>query len=133
MQDALSLDAPVRWRWLRKLGWRVRACAPSRVEAVLSVLYEALLIFSFPDFNLWPLAWVALVPLLIAVVREKPRGGRAFILGWITGVLFFYGSCYWLTHAMVRYGRIPSWVAFLILVPGPLVVGIFTSICSLLM
>ena len=132
MQEALSLDARVRWRWLRKLGARVRACAPTRVEALLSVLSAALLIFSFPDFDLWPLAWVALVPLLLAVARN-PQRGRAFLLGWLMGTLFFYGSCYWLTHAAVRYGGIPSWVAFLLLVPGALIVGLFPGLCAWLL
>jgi apolipoprotein N-acyltransferase len=132
MQEALSLDAPVRWRWLRKLGERVRACAPTRVEAALSALSAALLIFSFPDFNLWPLAWVALVPLLLAIAR-RPQSGRAFLLGWLMGTLYFYGSCYWLTHAMVRYGGIPSWVAFLLLMPGALIVGLFPGLCAWLL
>ena len=132
MQEALSLDAPVRWRWLKRLRECVRAAAPTRAEAALSVLSASLLILSFPDFNLWPLAWVALVPLFAAIAR-RPQQGRAFLLGWITGVLFFYGSCYWLTHAMIRYGRIPSWVAFLVLVPGPLIVGLFPALCSLML
>lgn len=132
MQEALSLDAPVRWRWLRKMRERVRACAPTRIEMALSALSAALLIFSFPDFNLWPLAWVGLVPLLLAIAR-RPQSGRAFLLGWLMGTLFFYGSCYWLTHAMVRYGGIPSWVAFLLLVPGALIVGLFPGLCAWLL
>ncbi|MBD0325796.1 MAG: apolipoprotein N-acyltransferase, partial [Pyrinomonadaceae bacterium] len=110
----------------------VGACAPTRVEAALSILSAALLIFSFPDFNFWPLAWVALVPLFAAIAR-RPQQGRAFLLGWITGVLFFYGSCYWLTHAMIRYGRIPAWVAFLVLVPGAIILGLFPALCSLVL
>ncbi len=132
MQEALSLEAPVRWRWLKRLRERVRASAPTRVETGLSVLSAALLVCSFPDVNLWPLAWVALVPLL-AAIAQRPQQGRAFLLGWLAGALFFYGSCYWLTHAMIRYGRIPSWVAFLVLVPGPLVVGLFPALCSLML
>ncbi|HEX8495475.1 MAG TPA: apolipoprotein N-acyltransferase [Pyrinomonadaceae bacterium] len=132
MQEALSLDAPVRWRWLKKLGERARACAPTRVEAALSALSALLLIFSFPDFNLWPLAWVALVPLFLAIARNPGRG-RAFLTGWLMGTLFFYGSCYWLTHAAVRYGGIPSWIAFLLLVPGALIVGLFPGLCAWLL
>jgi apolipoprotein N-acyltransferase len=131
MEDALSLDARVRWRRLKRLGERVRACAPTRTEAALSALSAALLVFSFPDFNLWPLAWVALVPLLISVAR-RPQAGRAFLLGWLMGTLFFYCSCYWLTHALVRYGGIPKLVAFLLLAPGALIIGIFPGLCALL-
>lgn len=132
MEAALSLDAPVRWRRLKRLFERVRACAPTRVEAGLSILSAALLIFSFPDFNLWPLAWVALVPVFAAVAR-RPQRGRAFLLGWLMGTLFFYGSCYWLTHAMIRYGDIPAWVAYLVLIPGPLIAGLFPGLCLLLL
>src|SRR5215210_6275425 len=132
MDDAVALNAPIResaWTRLRK---RVRAAAPARVETALAVLSAALLIFSFPDFNLWPLAWVALVPLLMAVAR-RPQRGRAFLLGWLMGTLFFYGSCYWLTHAMIRYGDIPVWAAYLLLVPAPLIVGLFPGCCALLL
>jgi apolipoprotein N-acyltransferase len=132
MEDVLTLDAPVRLRRLKKLLAGARSCAPTRAEAALSILSAALLVCSFPDFNLWPLAWVALVPLLIAIARGAQQG-RAFLSGWLMGTLFFYGSCYWLTHAMVRYGGIPSWVAFLLLVPGPLIAGLFPGLCALLL
>ncbi len=130
MDDAVLLDAPIRERRLTRLRKRVRACAPTRVETALAVLSAALLVFSFPDFNLWPLAWVGLVPLFLAVAR-RPRSGSSFLLGWITGALFFYGSCYWLTHAMIRYGGIPVWLAFLLLIPGPVIAGLFPALCSM--
>jgi apolipoprotein N-acyltransferase len=98
----------------------------------LAVASAGLLVFSFPDFNLWPLAWVGLVPLILAVAR-KPRGPQAFLLGWTTGTLFFYGSCYWLTHAMVHYGGIPRWLAYLLLVPAPLLTGLFPALWALLL
>lgn len=127
MDDAVSLDAPVRGRLLPRLYRRVRAAAPARVEVALAAASAALLILSFPDFNLWPLAWVGLVPLFLAVARAPGRG-RAFLLGWVTGTLFFYGSCYWLTYAMIRYGGIPSWIAYLLLIPGALIVGLFPAL-----
>jgi apolipoprotein N-acyltransferase len=130
MADAVLLDAPIRKRPLTRLRKRIRACAPTRVECALAVLSAALLVFSFPDLNLWPLAWVGLVPLFTAVA-QRPGRGSSFLLGWITGALFFYGSCYWLTHAMIRYGGIPQWVAFLLLVPGPVIAGLFPALCSL--
>src|SRR5947209_16859278 len=130
MDEALKLDAPNVERRLLRVRRRVRACAPTRVEIMLAISSSALLILSFPDFNLWPLAWVGLVPLLLAVAR-KPQRGRAFLLGWMTGALFFYGSCYWLTYAMIRYGGIPRWVAFLLLVPGPVIAGLFPAACCM--
>jgi apolipoprotein N-acyltransferase len=133
MDDAaVSVKAQVReGRWTR-LRKRVRACAPTPVEAALAVLSAVLLVLSFPDFELWPLAWVALAPLFLAIA-SRPQRGRAFLLGWITGTLFFYGSCYWLTYAMIRYGGIPRGVAYLLIIPPTMIAGLFPAICSTLL
>ncbi|MDT4897306.1 MAG: apolipoprotein N-acyltransferase [Acidobacteriota bacterium] len=130
MDDAVAINAPIRERAWTRLRKRVRASAPARVETALAVLSGALLVFSFPDFNLWPLAWVGLVPLFLAIAR-RPGRGRAFLLGWMTGTLFFYGSCYWLTHAMIRYGGIPAWIAFILIIPPTVIAGLFPAICSM--
>ena len=90
-----------------------------------------LLILSFPNFELYPLAWIALVPLLVAIAR-RPAPLRAFILGWAVGAAFFYGTCYWLTYSMIHYGGLPTVLAYLLLVPPTLVVGIFHGIFALL-
>ena len=54
------------------------------------------LILSFPNFNLWFLAWIGFVPLLCAIDGKKPI--EAFALSYLTGVLFFLGTVYWLVH-----------------------------------
>jgi apolipoprotein N-acyltransferase len=132
MDDAVTVNAPVRERAWTRLRARARASAPTRVEAALAVLSAALLVLSFPDFELWPLAWVGLVPLFLAIA-QRPRRGRAFLLGWITGTLFFYGSCYWLTHAMIRYGDIPAWAAYLLIIPPTVIAGLFPALCSMVL
>ncbi|HMF57847.1 MAG TPA: apolipoprotein N-acyltransferase [Pyrinomonadaceae bacterium] len=116
----------------RDLKTKAIAIAPTRAEVLLSVLSAALLILAFPDFNLWPLAWVGFVPLLVAVARSRNQW-RAFIFGWLTGTVFFYGSCYWVTHALIRYGGIPAWVAYPLLLPATVVVGLFPAISCLLL
>ncbi|HKR14105.1 MAG TPA: apolipoprotein N-acyltransferase [Pyrinomonadaceae bacterium] len=90
-----------------------------------------LLIFSFPNFELWFLAWVALVPLLVAIVR-RPSPLRAFILGWTAGTVFFYISCYWLTYSMIHYGGLSTVVAYVLLMPAAVVVGIFPGLAMML-
>jgi apolipoprotein N-acyltransferase len=132
MDDALSLDVPARERLRTRLRRRARACVPTRIEVGLSVLSAALLVLSFPDFNLWPLAWVGLVPLFVAVAR-RPQRGSSFLLGWMTGTLFFYGSCYWATFSAIRYGHIPTFIAYLLLVPITLVIGLFSGVCCMLL
>ncbi len=92
-------------------------------------LAGVLLILSFPDFELWPLAWIGLAPLFAVIVR-RPQPIRAFFLGWLFGGVFFYGSCYWLTYSMIHFGGIPRVAAYALLIPAALVVGIFPALCA---
>jgi len=105
---------------------------PTRVEWAAAAAMAILLILSFPDFDFSFLAWIALVPLLWVIVR-KPSPRRAFLLGWTAGTVFFYGSCYWLTYSMIHYGGLPRVVAYLLLLPGALVVGIFPGLFALVL
>jgi apolipoprotein N-acyltransferase len=108
-----------------------RADRPTPLEIGFAALSALLLILAFPDFNFYFLAWLALAPLLLAIARQ-PRATKAFLLGWTCGTIFFYGSCYWLTHSMIHYGGIPPALAFLLLIPGALIVGVFPALFAAL-
>lgn len=62
----------------------------------LCLLSAFLLILSFPNFNLWVFAWFGFVPLFFAI-KDKPKG-KAFLLSYLTGVIFWLGIIYWLIH-----------------------------------
>ena len=55
---------------------------------ILATLSALLLFLSFPNLNLFPCAWVAIVPLFIALMRTTDRKS-AFWIGYLTGFLFF--------------------------------------------
>ena len=63
---------------------------------LLCFLSGILLVLSFPPFNLTIFVWVGLVPLLIAIEGLKPK--NAFILSYLTGIVFFWGLLHWLIH-----------------------------------
>ena len=71
--------------------------------ACLAILSGVLQILLFPKFSLSWVSWVALVPLLIALFRET-SWKRALLLGWIFGVIFFSGCCYWILDVLQGYG-----------------------------
>jgi apolipoprotein N-acyltransferase len=115
-------------RAARVSGW-LSSSAPSLGNCVVVTVSAALLILSFPNFDLPILAWLAFVPVFLLVVRH-PQMGRAFFLGWIFGTVFFYGSCYWLTYSMINFGGISGWLSFLLLLPGAALLGIFPALFS---
>ena len=57
---------------------------------MLAALSVILLFLSFPNANLFPLAWVALVPFFLAL-RQTANRKLTFWLGYLTGFLFFGG------------------------------------------
>ena len=75
---------------------------PGWKNAFMALASAILLILAFPDFDYWFLAWFALVPLMWAVEREKESTSRSFVLGWIFGTAFFFGTWCWLSYAPIK-------------------------------
>lgn len=108
--------------------------SPLPRAAALAVLTGALLFLSFPTWELYPLAWIAFVPLFFAI--QKQTLSRAFFLGWIAGLVYFAGTLSWVTISMHNYGKIPwtiSYLIMLLLVAYLAVyVGVFTGVLTYL-
>jgi apolipoprotein N-acyltransferase len=91
-----------------------------------------LLVFAFPDFDFWYLAYIALIPFFYALEQEKKSKRKSFILGWIWGTTFFFGSCWWLTVPMIETGGIPSPIAYLIVFIVTAIAGLFPALFGLI-
>jgi len=76
-----------------------------------SVLSGVLLFFCFPQLGWHFLVWVAIVPLLLAVLAE-PRPKRGFWLGYVCGVIFFASSCQWFVDVMEMHGGLTPVLAW---------------------
>ena len=104
----------------------------------LALLSGVLLALSFPKFGHPAFAWIALVPLLIALAgwRRAPKAGarvrngadelgligaegqgatpqRAFRLGLISGIVYFVGTTYWTGEVLQQFGGVPMALALL--------------------
>lgn len=94
----------------------------------LALASGALTALSFPHWNLWPLAWVGLVPLMLELRGLKPR--EAALSGWAAGAIHFGILLYWLTDTMKFYGRLPLLVAVGVMVLLVLYLATFWALFS---
>jgi apolipoprotein N-acyltransferase len=86
----------------------------SRRPRLLAALSGVLLALSFPRFGHGAVAWVALLPLLLALREAAP--GRAFRLGYLTGFVASLGLLYWTALVVVQYGGLARPVATAVMV-----------------
>lgn len=98
---------------------------------ILSALVSGVLLcVALPGTGgLWPLLFVALVPLLLALWSVRPR--QAVLLGLVTGLVFYLSLLYWVVIALDRYGHLPwfiSWAALFLLA---LVLSLFMVVFAL--
>jgi apolipoprotein N-acyltransferase len=70
----------------------------------LAFLTSVLLILALPPYDLWPLAWVALVPLLLAVSRSSAREAAA--IGCFCGTSTNYLAFYWVLELMHQFSKL---------------------------
>ncbi|MBK9308448.1 MAG: apolipoprotein N-acyltransferase [Nitrospira sp.] len=87
-----------------------------------------LLPLCFPKFDLGLLAWVALIPLHLALDQcSKPR---AFWIGWLSGVIGFTGLMAWVVTAMTTYGKVPEPISYAILLLLTTYLGLYVGLYS---
>ena len=127
------------------LGIHRTAWGLTLVSAVLQVVI-------FPLPGLYGLAWVAVAPLLVAILRARAPetlqlqlqlNGQArllpatpwqgFVLGYVCGILWFAGVCYWVFDTMHRYGGLPIPAALLALILFCMYVGLYHGMFGLLL
>jgi apolipoprotein N-acyltransferase len=114
---------------------------------LLVLLSAALQILIFPRPNLYMFCWIAVAPLLIAVLRarvpdtlqlpDSPKllpatPGQGFLLGYLCGVLWYAGSCYWIFSVMHQYGGVDTLSAIGILILFSLYLALYHGVFGLL-
>ncbi len=105
---------------------------PALSNILWAINSAILLVLAFPDFDFWYLAYVALIPLFYAIEQEKNSKRKSFVLGWIWGTTFFFGSCWWLTVPMIETGGLPTPIAYLLVLIVTAVAGLFPALFGLI-
>jgi len=113
MDLAAARESPLAWRVMVSRGG-------------LAALSGVLLALSFPRFDLAPLAFVALIPLLVGLDGVPALQGT--YLGIIAGAVFSLMSIPWVVHTMTAYGGLPLPVGVLLLVVLSLYLGLYVGV-----
>jgi apolipoprotein N-acyltransferase len=89
-----------------------------------------LIALAFPVFDLNFLAWVAFVPLLLSLWGKS--GKESFTLGYVFGIVYFFGTLYWIYHSINYYGGVsfPASVSVVLLLC--LYLGLYPALFSYL-
>ncbi len=115
---------------------------------VLALLSGGLQVLVFPKFNLFFLCWMALVPLLYALLRGPGGEGavvdsegrslrpftlwQGFLLGWASGIVWYFGTCYWVYGVMTSFGGLPLIAVIPIMIAAALAYGLHHAVFGLL-
>jgi len=118
-------------------------------SAWLLVVFSSILqVLIFPLAGLYVLSWVAFAPLIVALLRARPAGvletdgsvdlqaakpGQAFLLAYISGILWYAGTCYWIYNTMHEHGGLSVPFALLALFLFCLYLGLYHGLFGLLL
>lgn len=95
-----------------------------------AILSGVMLFLSFPKIDLYLFAWVALIPLLVFLYGKDKK--TAFIAGFSFGIIYFFGTTYWIYYPLNKYGSIPLVPSLLIVLLLSLYLSLYTALFSVL-
>lgn len=114
----------------------------SRGAWVLAAASGGLQSLIYPLPSLAFLCWVALAPLLLAILRgRESEGGEArpvsagqgFLLAYVGGVIWSFATTYWIYHVMHIYGGLNGSISFGVLVLFCFALGLVWGVFGLLL
>ena len=117
---------------------------------IFACLSGVLQVLIFPNFSIYLLGWVALAPLIYAILKCREQdvmmvladGGQflapatawqGFLLGYVSGIIWYLGSCYWVYHVMHLYGGLGVVTSAILLVLFALYLGLYHGLFGLLL
>ena len=98
---------------------------------ILSIISGVLFALAFPTTSFGWLAFVALAPLLIAVIRAR-GAWEAFFLGWISLGIAWLIMVPWVVRVMSHYGGLPKIVGILLFVAMAMILGLYGGLFAVI-
>src|SRR6185436_16384052 len=94
------------------------------LRLLLAITSGVLFALAFPTATIGWLAFLALLPLLIAIVRAR-GAWEAFFLGWLSQWTAWLIMVPWVVRVMSHYGGLPRITGILIFVAMAMVLGLY--------
>ncbi len=115
---ALNSAVPAKRRAASKPAASSALIAQPRVAYALAALCGVFYFLAFPGIDWWPLAFIALAPLIVALRGQTPK--RAAGLGWVAGFTMTMLGFYWMVGMLQQFGgfSLPVCIVFMALVCG---------------
>jgi apolipoprotein N-acyltransferase len=82
------------------------------IEYLPAVASGILVVLAFPAFDIYLIAWVALIPLLLSLRNKNAK--KAFVSGFVFGITYFFGTLTWIYYSIHHYGGITFFTSILI-------------------
>jgi apolipoprotein N-acyltransferase len=87
----------------------LRALPPLSL-ALPAVVSGILLMLCFPPFSVWPLCFVALVPLFVGLLRVRPGRWDSFKAVFLCGFVYYATLMWWITLLLPSAGATMPWI-----------------------
>ena len=117
---------------------------------LLAAISGLLQVLIFPLPNLYVLCWVATAPLVVAILRAQraktlqlsdssgivftPASAlQGFALGYVSGIVWYAGTCYWIFETMHQYGGLSGFAALGVLILFCLYLALYSGAFGLLL
>jgi apolipoprotein N-acyltransferase len=89
-----------------------------------SVVSGVLLTLCFPPVSVWPLSFVALAPLFVSLLRNRPARWDSFKAMFLCGVVFYATLMWWVVKLLPSAGATLPWI----LTPATLILAFYLSV-----
>jgi apolipoprotein N-acyltransferase len=86
---------------------------------------------AFPDYSIYWLIFIALIPLVAATVSSSGKR-EAFLLGWLSQTVAWLVMVPWVVRVMSHYGGLPYYLGILIYIAMALYLGMYGGLFTLL-
>ena len=97
---------------------------------LLPLISGIMTVLSFPRFDLAFLAWISFVPLLFSLWKKDWKD--SFLSGAVFGMVYFFGTLYWVYHSINHFGGMSFYSSIIIVLFFSAYLSLFPAVFSMI-